>query len=143
MLIQRFRLHCVFERPAIQTTMKFTAESRGDSRTVRSYDSRAVRVADHTFTRSVLLSADRHVADWPPQSADLLTTEHLDAALALGPEVVLLGTGERQVFPDPRLFAHLAQNGVGFEVMDTGAACRTYNVLVSEGRRVVLAVIIA
>jgi uncharacterized protein len=121
--------------------MKFTAESRGDVLLVRSYAPRELRVRDLTFTASVILSAERHVADWPPRSAESLTPEHFAAVLELEPEVVLLGTGVRQVFPDPRIFAHLAGRGVGFEVMDTGAACRTYNVLAQEGRRVVLAVV--
>ena len=62
--------------------------------------------------------------------------------LSLEPEIVILGTGERQVFPEPSLFAAVAGRGVGLEVMDNGAACRTYNVLLAEGRRVALAIIL-
>ncbi|MBP6514090.1 MAG: Mth938-like domain-containing protein [Steroidobacteraceae bacterium] len=123
--------------------MKFSSDARPDALLVRSYSARELRAAEHVFTSSVILSADHHVADWPPRSPEDLTVEHLAAILALEPEVVLLGTGTRQVFPDPKLFAHMASRGIGFEVMDTGAACRTYNVLVNEYRKVVLAVLIA
>ena len=68
-----------------------------------------------------------------------MTLKHLDALIAIEPEtrIIVLGTGETQVFPDPALYFAVIGRGIGFEVMDTGAACRTYNILISEGRRVV------
>lgn len=122
--------------------MKFTAATASDALFVRSYDARGLATREGRFTSSTVLTASRCVADWPPRSAAEVTLGHLATVLDLGPEVVLLGTGERQVFPDMRLYAHLASRGVGLEVMDTGAACRTYNVLLHEGRRVALAVLI-
>jgi len=74
---------------------------------------------------------------------DELTASDLEPVLALRPEVLLLGSGPRQVFPAPELLAQLYAARIGFEVMDTGAACRTYNVLVGEGRAVAAALIIA
>jgi uncharacterized protein len=91
---------------------------------------------------SVLVSADSLVA-WPPRSAGELAEEHLAPLLALTPEIVLLGTGPRQVFPAPWLARACAAAGAGLEVMDTPAACRTYNVLLAEGRRVVAALLVA
>lgn len=70
-------------------------------------------------------------------AADELAARHAAAVLALEPEVVLLGTGPKQLFPASEFGATFLRAGVGFEVMDTGAACRTFNVLVSEQRRVV------
>ena len=70
---------------------------------------------------------------------EALRPEDFEAVLALRPEIVLLGTGRRQRFPRPHLTAALARGGIGVEVMDTAAACRTYNILMSEGRRVLLA----
>jgi uncharacterized protein len=71
-----------------------------------------------------------------------LEVEHLQAVLALEPQIILLGTGERQVFPAPAIAAAVQAAGIGLEVMDTRAACRTYNVLVQEGRRVAAALIV-
>ena len=92
---------------------------------------------------------------WPPSpgqlqnSSDLESPESLEYAvffnlahLALGPEILVLGTGARHVFPPPATHTHVLSRGVGFEVMDTAAACRTYNVLVQERRRVVAALIL-
>ncbi|MBI3560486.1 MAG: Mth938-like domain-containing protein [Gammaproteobacteria bacterium] len=90
-----------------------------------------------TLTHSVIISSDDLIQTWPPQHLDELQTEHLTTVLALQPEVILLGTGETLRFPDSVL---LANTGVGIEVMDTGAACRTFNILVAEGRRVVAAI---
>jgi uncharacterized protein len=89
-----------------------------------------------------VISPRRLIEDWPVGDAALLAEEALEAALELAPEILLLGTGERQVFPPPRIYALLASRGVGFEVMDNGAACRTYNVLLAEGRNVALALIL-
>jgi uncharacterized protein len=91
----------------------------------------------------VIVSAARLIADWRPQHIGELTAADLEPALALEPQVLLLGSGARQVFPSPELLAQLYAARIGFEVMDTSAACRTYNVLVGEGREVAAALIIA
>ncbi|HEY7638358.1 MAG TPA: Mth938-like domain-containing protein, partial [Steroidobacteraceae bacterium] len=88
---------------------------------------------------SCLISAERLVEDWRPQTLDELTEADFQAVFELQPEIVVLGSGPRQRFPEPRLLAAILARGVGCEVMDTGAACRTYNVLVSEARRAVAA----
>jgi uncharacterized protein len=82
------------------------------------------------------------VLDWTVAAADALTPADLAPVLALGVDVVLLATGERQRFPSPAVYAAAAARGVGLEVMDTGAACRTYNVLVGEDRAVALALVL-
>lgn len=122
--------------------MKFTLEKAGDLNVVTGRAPGEVRISERVFTRSVVVTGTEIIADWPVANATALDTSHLDTLLAFAPDVVLLGTGERQVFPDPQLFAYLAGRGVGFEVMDNGAACRTYNVLLSEGRKVALALIL-
>ena len=106
---------------------------------VRSYAPGEVRVGDTVLTRSCLISAERLVEDWRPQFMDELTAADLEAVCALHPEIVVLGSGPRQRFPEPQLLAAVMARGIGCEVMDTGAACRTYNVLVSEARRAVAA----
>ena len=79
---------------------------------------------------------------WGVRKVSELETEHFDVLARLGAEVAILGTGSRIVFPDPAIYAPLINSGVGMEVMDTPAACRTYNVLVSDGRKVVAGLIL-
>jgi uncharacterized protein len=122
--------------------MKLTDDRTGATYLVRSYAPGELHVGDATLRRSCLLRADRLVADWRPQTLDDLGLDDLDAVFALGPELVILGSGSRQRFPPAQTLAALLARGIGCEVMDTGAACRTYNVLVSEGRRVVAALLL-
>ncbi len=91
---------------------------------------------------SVLVSPERVVTDWPAESVDALTADHLAAIVELHPEIVLLGTGAAFRFPAPAMLAPLYKAGIGVEVMDTPAACRTYNILMSEGRNVVAALVL-
>jgi uncharacterized protein len=93
------------------------------------------------LTKSFIVAPDRLVEDWPPQRFDELTGEHLQAALALEPEILIIGTGSQQHFLPGELMAALSRGGIGVEVMDTAAACRTYNVLLSEDRKVVAALL--
>lgn len=123
--------------------MKFTLESGGLVNAITARGPREVHVRERVFTGSVVLTAREALPDWPARDAATLAVEHLDAVLALGPDLVVLGTGERQVFPPPAILAHAARRSVGLEVMDNAAACRTYNVLLHEGRNVAVALILA
>ena len=114
---------------------------------IRACRDDAVRIGEHWFTSDLIVTADA-VRDWPgarPAERDLdaLGLEQLAPALALEPEILLLGTGAQAIFPSMQLHAELASRRIGLEVMSTPAACRTYNVLVSEQRRVVAALLLA
>lgn len=122
--------------------MQLMRHSAGGHYEIRSVTPGRIRVDDEEFTTSFVVSPDRLVPDWPPRTLDEVTDGHWDALLELEPEVVLLGTGDSIRFPDARVFARFQSRGIGFEVMDTAAACRTYNVLVSEERRVVAALML-
>lgn len=104
--------------------------------------------ADHLIINKVrhdgnlLLSADRIVGNWAPGGFESLSANDFGAVLELSPEVVIVGTGARQRFPAPQLLRPLIEAGVGFEIMDLAAACRTYNILASEGRAVAAALIV-
>ena len=123
--------------------MKFTLDRPATLYVVRGYSPGLLRIGQRELTRSVIVSAASLIDDWRPQSIGELAAEDLEPALALRPEVLLLGSGARQVFPPHELLARLHAARIGVEVMDTGAACRTYNVLVGEGRAVAAALIIA
>lgn len=106
---------------------------------LRGISDAGVLVNQETLTRSFLLTPHRIVLDWRPTSAAGLAPEDLLAVLDLQPALVLLGTGPRQVFPSAAAMAALLTRGVGIEVMDSSAAARTFNVLATEGRKVVAA----
>ncbi len=94
------------------------------------------RIRHETLTRSVIIMPEQIVKDWPPQERDDLTAEHFDTVIAMQPEVVLFGSGARLWWPPSSLISAFAKHRIGFEVMDTAAACRTYNILVYESRNV-------
>ncbi|HKE43385.1 MAG TPA: Mth938-like domain-containing protein [Steroidobacteraceae bacterium] len=122
--------------------MQFSLQSSPDLNLVRACSAHEIRVREHVIRRSAVLTAEHIVFEWPPTRISELRAVHLQAVLALEPEIILLGTGERQIFPAAEIRSAVQHAGVGFEVMDTRAACRTYNVLVQEGRRVAAALII-
>jgi uncharacterized protein len=119
--------------------MKFTLESSSRVNLVRAYSRAELHIGEQHVRSSCIVSADRLITDWPPARFEALLPEHLGAIFELRPEVVLLGTGERQRFPPAQIRAAFAARGVGLEVMDLGAACRTYNILVQEERNAVAA----
>jgi uncharacterized protein len=122
--------------------MKFAQDTVNSRYLIESVDPGRVRVGGRDYTSSLLVLPDRVVPDWPPESIGDLSGRVLGALLEHRPEIVILGTGSRQVFPEPRLFVSLMDLGVGYEVMATDAACRTYNILLAEGRRVLAALIV-
>lgn len=111
-------------------------------RAFTGYGDGYVLVNGERYARSLLVTPER-VLDWAPGSFAELAEAHFAQIAAWGPEVVLLGTGARLRFPAPALSAPLARAGVGLEVMDVQAACRTYNILAAEDRRVVAALLFA
>jgi len=119
--------------------LKLHADAPTSLNTVTAYGPGFIEINKTRHTGHLLLLPDAPVQPWPPPAFDELRREDFDALLDLRPEVVLLGTGRRQRFPPPRLTAGIGRARVGFEVMDTAAACRTYNILMSEGRRVLAA----
>ena len=123
--------------------MQFTAQLDGTLNYVRAYSPTEVVIGERVLRSSVIVAPRELIVDWPPRNIGELGIAELAPVLALTPEVILLGTGRRQVFPDARILAAAAHAGAGLEVMDTLAACRTYNVLLQEGRRVVAALIIS
>ena len=123
--------------------MKFNLDRPATTHIVRSYAPGLIRIGDRDFSASVIVTASALIEPWRPRRMADLAAVDLEPVLALQPEVLLIGTGARQVFPAAAVFAALHAARIGFEVMDTGAACRTYNVLVGEGREVAAALIIA
>ena len=122
--------------------MKFELERADGRNAFTGYGDGYVEVNRTRHQASLVVSGERLVTDWPVASVEGLAADHMAAIVALKPEVVLLGTGATLRFPSPALLAPLYKAGIGVEVMDTPAACRTYNILQGEGRNVLAALII-
>lgn len=98
-------------------------------------------VNDQTYSHSLILGMGALTA-WPPRILNELTAAHIDMLIALKPKVILIGTGEQLIFPDPDLLSACHTTGIGVEVMGTAAACRTFSVLSAESRDVVVGLMI-
>lgn len=116
--------------------MKFAEADTHGGHLIQGYERGRIVVNGHSHSDGLIVSPERLVIGWGPKLAADLTADHFRQLIELDPQVVILGTGARQVFPDPRLYAAATRSGLGVEIMDTGAACRTYNILMSEGRNV-------
>ena len=117
--------------------------ARGEGRNqITSTGSGYVAVNGKRYEASLVVTPDS-VSDWPVAGRSALNAADIGALLEHTPEIVLLGTGARLQFPPAAVLRPLIDAGIGYEVMDTAAACRTYGILMSEGRRVVAALIVA
>ncbi len=117
--------------------MKLTLDARGDVNLIRGYTTGGVRIGERVVSGSCIVAADTLITEWEAPGATQLAASHLEPVFALNPEVVLLGTGRAQRFPSAEVREAFASRGIGLEPMDLHAACRTYNILVQEERRVV------
>lgn len=108
---------------------------------IQAYDVSQITVNERIYTESLVLSQDEIITPWPVNSLTELGKHHFECVFDLKPDVVLLGTGETQIFPDIEILGYFAAQGLGVEIMNTGALCRTFNILVAEDRRVVAAII--
>jgi uncharacterized protein len=116
--------------------MKLHADTPSALNTVTAYGPDWVEINGRRFDGPLLFMPEGEVATWPVASFGELAAADFERLLDHRPELVLLGTGPTQRFPHPRLSASLAAAGVGIDAMTTHAACRTYNILMAEGRRV-------
>ena len=115
--------------------LKFTREISARL-VIRSVSESAIRVNDEHYATSIAMTPDAVLGEWPEKSVAELLHEDFADVFDTTPEIVLLGTGPTNVFPPRELTFAFARQGIGFEVMDTPAAARTFNVLANEGRRV-------
>lgn len=121
--------------------MEFNLEVPQDHFFIRSVDEKGIRVDDNYYTVPFVISGQRIVPQWGVRSVDEINEENLQVIFDLEPEVILLGTGDNQVFLPPATQVHFFRRNMGFEVMKTDAACRTFNLLAAEGRHVVAALL--
>lgn len=121
--------------------MKVSLDTGTASHLIKAYGVGSIQINETVYTRDLIVMPESVEPEWASAPIAELTPDHFAAIRDYAPEILLLGTGRSQIFPPARLMAELGRLGMGLEVMDTAAACRTYNVLMSEDRRVAAALV--
>ena len=122
--------------------MKFAEDNQDEGYVITAYDSTNIVINGRSFTQSLIIAGDQMHDSWGVDSISALTNEHVDTILSFKPELILIGTGDKLTFPAVEAYAPIISAGIGVDFMDTGAACRTYNILMGEGRGVVAGLIL-
>jgi uncharacterized protein len=122
--------------------MDLTHDRPGEYLFVRRVSADTITVVDRDFHASLLLTPEQVVEDWQVTDAGQMGLADVEAIAALKPEIVIIGTGERQIFPPAEVMAGFLRRGIGVEAMTSGSAARTYSLLSGEGRRVLAAFIL-
>ena len=129
------------QRTVSDSSLKFTRHQISNV-TIRHVEPGAIKVGDKVVRDNIALTADEIIQEWQASVIEELTENDFEPLLTSEPELILLGTGPLSVFPPRELVFSLARRGIGLETMDTAAACRTFNILISEGRRVAAVLIV-
>ena len=126
----------------MEADLKLHLSGLSEQNTFTGYGTGYVMINHVRYEQSLVVLPDRIIENWEPKTFEQLKTEHFEFLLSLQPEMVLVGTGSVLQFPHPSLTKILIASGIGVEVMDTAAVCRTYNLLMAEERRVAAAIVI-
>jgi uncharacterized protein len=121
--------------------MRFTADS-AQGNVIHSYIPGEIRLQGQTLKAHAIISRDELIPDWQPAAINELSIADFQAALDLKPDIILFGTGIHQQFPGMHVMTEIMRAGIAIEVMETHAACRTFNVLIGENRAAVAALLI-
>ncbi len=122
--------------------MKFAQDSQLDGYLITAYDDDGISVNGKPFEQSLILANTQMDENWDVAAIEQLSSEHIEQVLSFKPELIIIGTGGRLIFPAVEIYSAIIQRGIGVDFMDTRAACRTYNILMSEGRGVVAGLIL-
>ena len=122
--------------------MKLQSDPHSGANAITGYGNGYVEINQIPYDHAVILKSDGAISEWPVKSFEELEAGHFAQMVDFKPELVLIGSGSRQRFPKPELLKPLIAAKIGFEIMDSQAACRTYNILVGEGRQVLLALFV-
>ncbi|MBI4005804.1 MAG: Mth938-like domain-containing protein [Gammaproteobacteria bacterium] len=109
---------------------------------IDSYKKGLISINGIKYSSSLIITPAQLIPDWPPQRFTDLATQHIEQITALAPEIIIIGTGNKICFLPPELVSLIGNLNIGVEVMDTGAACRCYNLLIGEGREVAAGLIV-
>ena len=122
--------------------MKLQSDPHSGAKTITGYGDAYIEINKIPYSHALLLSSNGEILEWDVKSFEELSSSDFAQMASLKPELIIIGTGKRQRFPRPELLKTLIEAKLGFEIMDSQAACRTYNILVGEGRQVLLALIV-
>ena len=122
--------------------MKFAQDCQDDGYVITAYDNDSISINGKAFTQSLIIANTKLNENWDVSAIELLQPDHIDQVLLMNPELIIIGTGNKLVFPAVEVYSGIIEHGIGVDFMDTGAACRTYNILMSEGRDVVAGLIL-
>ena len=122
--------------------MKLHLTSAENNHLITGYGQGFVEINKQRYVQNLIVMADKLILDWTATDFASLTELHFTKLIDLKPEVVLLGTGEKHQFLHPKIVQKLTENSIPLECMTTAAACRTYNILMSEGRNVAVMLIL-
>lgn len=118
--------------------MKIELDSENPvSNKIISYSDDSFTLKHKVIKSNIVVSSDHLIENWPIASYKTLALQHIDSIIEWQPEIILLGTGKESGFQNHELLSYLAAKNIGLEIMNTGAACRSYNLLIDEGRNVV------
>ena len=122
--------------------MKLHSDPQSSQNTITGYGIGFIEVNKTPYSHALIVEPESEVLAWPVEECQELSEDHFSMISALQPELVIVGTGKKQVFLNPKILQPLIKAKIGFEMMDSQAACRTYNILAAEGRRVAAALIL-
>ena len=122
--------------------MSLTLDDNHAQYQIRAFQPGSIQINDQIYHASVIVSPSKLITDWTPQTINELKNEHLKVIMEIHPTILLIGTGKSLQFPPIDCYGDLINAGIGVEIMDTGAACRTYTILTAEDRNVIAALII-
>ncbi len=122
--------------------MKFAQDNQDEGYVITAYGDNSVSVNGKAFEQSLILANTEFSENWGVVGIDQLAADHIEQVLSFNPELIIIGTGSRLVFPAVEIYSAIIKRGIGVDFMDTHAACRTYNILMSEGRGVVAGLIL-
>ena len=122
--------------------MKFAQDSQEEGYVITAYDDNSVSINGKKFSQSLVVAGTQLHESWDIADIKLLNSGHIELVLSFQPELIIIGTGSSLIFPAVEIYSGIIEHGIGVDFMDTGAACRTYNILMSEGRDVVAGLIL-
>ena len=111
--------------------------SNPDFYKIISYSEDSFQTNDRIVKSNIIITKDQLIENWLEEGYSCFAMQHLEQVISLQPEIIILGTGKTLTFPNQEIFTYINSKNIGFEVMDTGAACRSYNLLIDEGRNAV------
>ncbi len=123
--------------------MEISLDTGTASYRIQAYGEQSIQIAGQCYSQNLIVAPENLLVPWTPHAIAELNSQDLAEILKFAPEVVILGTGKQLVFPTHEVLTPLLECGLSPEIMDTGAACRTYNLLMSEGRQVVAGILLA